>query len=463
MFDERIAELCSPTIPLAKLRRRAAEAGRESLRTLCNGLLAAVGEDSGAALGSLAELEEIRSILGQILAEPIPEDTAKLESMNEASLALVERLTARRQQLLSAHIDTGGKYRGYAVADLMDDLRIAFSSALVQATIGQDVAAADPEVLERAKLDRRFRAVGARVVSALEFVVGYAQSIGLRASSYAWFQTCFEGVDERIAELCSPTIPLAKLRRGIDYLEDIMQQFDMLYPTFAREQERFTRLYGVYADAAEALGESVRPADTFEDAAEIEGELERLRRRTVRAQECAALYRALGRDAYMCLAWDTELKALGYTVQEPRSVAALMGSELPRPILPGRDGQPDTQLPAYIWSDGSLTEIYEVAPGCYLQLIVHRDGTTTMQMILESDDEAMLALQRHHCESMELLHRRLAENWFISCDLRETASAETVYGAADWRSSLPARGAEREDDRRNADDTETKNRRTIDG
>jgi len=446
----------------AALRRRTAEAGREKLCELCKGLLAAMEGDGEAALGSLAEREEIRSALEQILAEPMPEDTARLESMNAASLAMVERLAARRHSLLTARVRKEGSFRGFAAADLMDDLRIVFASALIRETVGEDVAAAEPEVLERAKLDRRLHEVGARVITALEFVVSFAQSVGLRASSYTWFQTCFGGVEDLIAELCSPTVSTERLRRGIRSLEETMQLFDMMYPSFAREMELFPRLYEVYAKAAEVLGEQVRPADTFADSKEVEEELVRLEERAKRAQQCAEVYQRLGRDAYMCLAWDTELAALGYTVQKGRSLKALVGHGLPRAVQPGANGENDTKLPAYLWDDGSLTEIYEIAPGCYLQLIVHRDGTTTMQMILDSGDEAMIEIQRRHCASMELLHKRLAENWFITCDMRETAPAEAVYGTAAWRSSIPARGEGREDDRREQDTTK-KQGRTIDG
>ena len=91
-------------------------------------------------------------------------------------------------------------------------------------------------------------------------------------------------------------------------------------------------------------------------------------------------------------------------------------------------------MPFYQWEQGAMTQLYRVSPECDLQLIVHPDGSVTMQTIAnrEARSENVVAAQKSHCSRVKEIHQRLKENWFIVYDCRETAPAESLFSMDMW-------------------------------
>lgn len=405
-------------------RKMMALAGREKLVQLCESMIAELD-----ASGDAAEAEKMKFELKQICSESMPDDAGRIESLNSMGFMKLERITSRQSRLKSIQVGGPGMYDGYSVADLMDDLRIAFSAAQITRTIGANVEAADPVVLERAALNGRLSDVAGRVMTALEFVVDLAENYGVSQANNAWFQSCFNGVDGKISALCSPVVSNADLKKGIRSLEDMMEQYDMLHPSLEEEKNKIASLYSVYADAAGKLGEPVYQIRHFKSATALEAEIARLKDRAEKARECAEIYKKLGPAAYMCYAWDQELKAMGYSVRTRKKITEMAN------YRPERARLGENEMPAYQWDEDSVTQFYSIAPHCDLQLIVHPDGSTTMQTISREEEESAVAETKSHCDSMKEIHRRLFENWFISYDYRETEPAEHVQSVAAWRSS----------------------------
>lgn len=422
---------------LERQRRLTAQAGRRHLAAMCSSILT----ELEAAGGALPEVEPLRRQLRQIQSRTLPEDAAGMELQNAADLASLDWIVSRQDRLRELKVFDSDARDVRKLADLMGDLRLAAAAAEIRETRGGDVKAADPAALERAELNRRLSEVSARVMAALKFVVDMAENYGMSQANSAWFQSCFNGVDQRIQAMCSPTVSNGDLKRTVGSLEETMYQYDMLSPTLMREKEQQAALYPVYADAARALGEPVRPLRQFKGAAALEEALQALKARAQRAGECAQIYQKLGPAAYLCYAWDEELRAMGYSVYTRRQITEMVRCR------PERARLGEAALPFYQWGREAMTQLYRITPECDLQLIVHPDGSTTMQTIAARGaerPEPVISAQKGHCSRLQTLYRRLRENWFILCDCQETASPEELLGAEQWLGGRENPWAQRE-------------------
>lgn len=92
-------------------------------------------------------------------------------------------------------------------------------------------------------------------------------------------------------------------------------------------------------------------------------------------------------------------------------------------------------MPFYQWNQGAVTQLYHITPECNLQLIVHPDGSTTMQTIASQQaahPEQVVETQKAHCAHVKAIHQRLKENWFIFYDYQESAPAESLFSTEAW-------------------------------
>ena len=161
--------------------------------------------------------------------------------------------------------------------------------------------------------------------------------------------------------------------------------------------------------------------------------MRRLEGRSAKVAQCAKLYKKLGAAGYMCFAVDQELKAMGYSVYSRENVTRML-RRTPENLQAG-----EITMPFYHWHDGGMTQFYKIDDNCTMQLIVHEDGTTSMQVLAMTEaQERIVMQQKTHCDNMKELERRLRENWFIIQHLRETADAEQVKAYIQWLAQQPA-------------------------
>lgn len=430
--DEQIAEKKRQQEEAALHRKRSALAMHEQLVDMCTQVLSQVEAGSTtASVIEFSELEQLKAELRSICSENLPEDVMQMESLTSLGFLKLEKMVARQRALSGLRLEgnSTGLYRGLSLADLMQDMKVAASAMHIQATNGRDVQAADPTVLERAKLNEQLAAVTARTMAALERVSELDSSYGLSASGSAWFHSCFNGVDEQIAVLYMPSTPNADLKKGIKRLEGLLEQYDMLMPSIESDRKKLVALYQVYTDAAAALGEPVAGIRSFQSPKALEDALALLQQRAEKAQVCAEIYQKLGPEAYLCYAWDQALRSLGYTVHSRKDITAL-ASHKPEH---GRLGE--NKLPFYRWNGEDLTQLYSITEECSLQVIVHDDGSVTMQTLADTDSSTAKAAQATHCSLLRQLHENLRKNWFVMYDYQETASPDRVTSAAEWFAS----------------------------
>ena len=75
-----------------------------------------------------------------------------------------------------------------------------------------------------------------------------------------------------------------------------------------------------------------------------------------------------------------------------------------------------------------MMQLFKVNDEVGLQLIVHSDGTSTMETVSlkETDDETVVKIQEEHCEKRRKLEETLKQNWGIEIVLEEKKSANHI-------------------------------------
>ncbi|MCD7822667.1 MAG: hypothetical protein LUG86_01405 [Oscillospiraceae bacterium] len=423
--DEEIREKKRQLAEAMEHRKRSALAAHSQLVAMCTQLISELdGTRVSSDAADIEEQEKLKAELRALCEKEVPDDVNKIEDMNSFDLMRLDRLISKKKHLLELQFEGGGsEYHGLSLADLMNDIRIAIAAMKIQATKGSDIRAADPVALERAKLNEKLSRVTARVASALGHIYELSKShYGLPKSAKTWFDSCFNGIDSLIGLMYLPTTGNSEIKKGISRVEETMEQYD----TLISDIDYFAAIYRVYADACEALAEKAESIDSFKSARDVENSLHELERRYERAKECREIREKLGSTAYICYAWDQELQALGYKVHK-RSEIAEMAKYKPQHAHLG-----ESKLPFYDWDEDDLTQLYSMTDECSLQVIVHDDGSVSMQTISDGDEDGTKMIQEHHCSLLKLLHENLRKNWFIMYDYEETASPEEITTKAEW-------------------------------
>ena len=411
----------------ARCRKMAAFSAHEQLVDMCSQVLSQLGKDNSIESD---EIEQIKSELTSIINDHLPEDTAQVEILNSLGYLKLDRVLRQRNRIASMTM-TASKtgVQGLSVAELMDNIRLVSETMSVNATRGQDVVAIAPDVLERTKLNEELSSVTAEIIDALETGEELSKPFGLTSSAKTWYQSHFNGIDKKIEALCRPTTSNKELKKGIRYLRNIMDQYEIESPSIEKDLKRAQALYKVYVDASRALNEAVLDFQTFEVAKDIEKKMLYLQERAKKAQECSELYKKLGQSAYMCYAYDQELKALGYTVHTKNKIAEMaMGKPVNAKVG-------EHKIPFYKWNKNDLTQLYSIGSKCDLQVIVHDDGSVSMQTIAEEKSEDVIHSQRSHCSQIKVLRERLRKNWFIIYDYEESKPPEEMMTVAQWSNS----------------------------
>ncbi|HBA46510.1 MAG TPA: hypothetical protein DCZ91_01635 [Lachnospiraceae bacterium] len=231
----------------------------------------------------------------------------------------------------------------------------------------------------------------------------------------------FDGIDQRIQLLSAPSTGNAMLHDGIKRMKQCLQQYRILLQDLEEEEAEFMTLYPIYEKVQTELGQPVKKVMDFSGLEELRVALEDSKQSVARAERCAKLYRELGKDAYVCLAFDTEMRALGYSVVERQKILQSMDENLEKHTCAN-----GMQIPVYdLPGQDAVTQVYKIDESCQIQVILHADGTTTMQTIMTgSNANATVAAQRKHCERLAELSQSVRKNWFILCDMIESEPPE---------------------------------------
>lgn len=427
--DKTVEEAKKMREDSARRRMQAAADGRRQLIALCQSVMRELPSSGDASVVMAAN--NMKYELRRITEEELPASAEQLESMNALGLAQVNEILHRKNQLLKKHLRDITAYEGLSAADLMEDLNTAFKAAEINRTNAADVRAADPEVYERAQLQRQYHQISGKYAHLAAFIADITEHYGMTAENAHWFSRLLDVSETRLSDLASPLLSNEEMRSRLKVLEHELSRNDQLLATLRREKQKMDELYPIYKAVAADLCEPVYEMRHFKRAKALEEEMERLKPRAVLARNRAEIYRRLGKAGYMCYAWDQELRKQGYNVKSRTDIEALTGKKAVRVMHNGK------ALPFYQWTAEEASQIYEISPECQLQLIVHADGSTSMQTIYTgftaSDDRLAVEAQTAHCGKVAEIIRGLRENWFITYSSREAAPPEALMSAAQWR------------------------------
>lgn len=413
-----------------KKRKEDALKNHQKLVATASGLLAEIERQSlGKDEIVSQEMESLKQELKEIISKKLPGDTEMIEGVNLAGFSRIQSILGKQKKLgeLQLRLDANNRGNQESVHDIMKELRVSMMSASIRDTRNKSAIEANPDQVERNKLNERLARVSDQIVDALEHVAFLSENFGMEESSERWFHSCFDGIDDDILELSGDSISLDELKEGIIRLEDKIGQYNIMIPTINSSCERMKALYDVYAETAKLFGMKVIKISKFKSQDEIEEQLKVIESRMGRAQECADIYRSLGKNGYICYAWDQELSALGYKVHSRKEIMKLAN------VRPEKAKVGEEEIPFYKWSDNELTQLYSISDECHMQLIVHKDGTVSMQTLGEKDlDAAAEATKKLHCDKMKQLYENLRKNWFLIFDYEEIKGAQEVIAANEW-------------------------------
>ncbi len=429
-LNRQIEEQRRQKLQVEQHRKMVAVSAYNHLLEMCRQIIEQLNSEENYGLG-ISELEQLKKELETICNEKITDDTARLESLTSLGYHKLDGIIKRQKQISEMNLNDslGGQYHGLSVADLMDDMRIAVDSMVINSTKSTDVVAPNPDSLERIRLLEEFANTTSEIMKSIEEIQMLTDTYSLTANATTWFGICFDGIDSRIASLCKPTITNDELRTGVKCLKDDLARYQMMVPSIEKDLKRISVLYPVYVDASKALGEKVLNVSEFSNSSELEIRLKELEKRAEKAKECAEIYQKLGPEAYMCYAWDQELKAVGYDVLTRKEISDMANGK------PSYAAVGEMKMPFYLWDDEELTQLYSISNQCSLQLIVHKDGSISLKTLAENENEAVIETQRKHCSQLKMLYQKLKENWFISYDMEVTKPSEEVLTVTDWQKS----------------------------
>ena len=368
------------------------------------------------------EIEQLRIELDSIIQETIPDDIKCLEELISSGFAKLNKINEKVQFFYNVKIGEKSATLYRSLYEEMKDIYVSISAMEIQRTNGENLIAPNPEVLERVKLNEKLYEITEQLLNALNYVEKLGAQFTLSSSHKAWYKSCFSGVNNQLEFLYKSSTTNSELKKGVQKLEDILVR----YNSMKHHIEEEVLLYKTYADAANALGEPIESFDSFKNSFELEDKLLFLKKRSEKAQKCAKIYNKLGHSAYICYAWDQELKALGYTTYSQKDIEKMVNYK-PQYAQVG-----ENEIPFYNWTKKDLTQLYSMSEECSLQLIIHDDGSVTMKAVSDTNDNQTKETQKHHCSLLNKLHENLRKNWFVLYDYQETKSPDEITSVAEW-------------------------------
>lgn len=410
----------------AQMRRERAETSRKQIVQMYEDFSAELESELGQP-HPVEVVAELQVLLSQtkLACSTNADSTEKIEGSNISAMVKLDKAVQRKNSLLQGtvqHESMLGQYLlSVCIADLQSDLRKEKSHG---ETKGVNVSALSPEQHVRMQLRQRYEEAAFLVRFALENENRRANAYPVSTKLNKSLHRIFDGMEHRIAKLNNPAITNGDLRDGIRRLEDCMELYRHVSQVLDDEEAEFQMLYSVYSDVQKALEVPSKKPHEFTNLAELRIALDRCNEQVQRAQYCAKIYSTLGVDAYLCLAFDTEMRAMGYSVLDSRQLMKRVNKSLNEHKCSNGITIPVYDIP----NENAVTQLYNVDQHCNLQLIVHADGTTTLQTLMHGNDaEQTVQTQRRHCDRATELAARLKKNWFVRCELEETESAEKIH------------------------------------
>lgn len=228
----------------------------------------------------------------------------------------------------------------------------------------------------------------------------------------------FDGTDQIMHMLIYENIGREQKEYLLEHLEKRLSQYQTKQSQLNPLEERFVCMYQAYLDVCSGIGEIPKGPTDFASIEDLEIMMEYMKKRVERMETCAEIYTKLGKEAYICMAFDVEMERLGYKVAERKRAQEYVSGKLA-----------NGEIPYYSMPDQSLTQFYYFGDATCVQVIVREDGSTSLETFARSakeNQQEVIEEQKKHCKLNAQLQKALKENWFVCCDLSEVIPPEYV-------------------------------------
>ena len=452
------------------LRSNRANAAHQQIVDVCMELIQAIekGEADCDDENVKKSLNELLLEMNKIKAElnSATQDIFQLEIKN---IDYGKRLEGIRAQVEALILLKDQMYR--LSEDSIRRLHILLENTEGKKVAGTDIAVSDPDSIKREKLMEQAADLIAFVTAVKVYFEEYEATIGVSEGMQDWYQAFLKNADQKLNALCSEDVSTSELEAGVDDISGELDYFKSdIYPQMEREKGELERaeemqelykayqelmdakkrkpfavdrfktsrdiLYEIYREfAVELVVKNIMSPRDFVDELSIKKEIAELQKRKEIADQRRRQYEILGEEAYICKAINDVLQSKGYTVHDPEDITKMLHQEMHAARLSN-----GAEIPFYLWKNGSFTQFYEVVPGCLLQLIVHQDGTYSLQTYSDGreGDEAVRESQLKHCSTMLEICDVLQEEYFIlyKRDLQQVEEPSKVKSIDSLRKDL---------------------------
>lgn len=303
-----------------------------------------------------------------------------------------------------------------SVEKIFDDLRVNEYSYVHDVSITSENQVYLKKLNDRiGKLTEEFYTIVNREIKRYETVP--IASVGIKRVA-----GIFENIKKEIEAIDTDKTELWVLEERIKSIEKNIESYNTYKALLDIEEEKFMTLYLRYKKSCEELGEECKEAVEFETYEELERTVKDRFEALERMKKCSELCEKIGKEAYICMAFEIELNKLNYNATDKKFAENVLHKQL-------RNCRIGEKLsPFYEYMDDSMMRIFKVNDDVGLQLIIHKDGSSTMETIAlkDSSKENVLASQKEHCKKNVKLIEALRKNWFITTDFDEIVDAEHI-------------------------------------
>lgn len=365
--------------------------------------------------------EKIVKAITEICNQNIMEDIVDLELQNEKNILLVKSYIKELKEDSRTFIrnkENAERFNAYveSVENIYENLKIENYNYIYNICVDKS------EDVELRKLNMHLEKLIYELSVALEREIHRFETVPIKSTDIKALNKIFNNIRKEIEFKRKQKLDIATYKNLISSIEIKMDEYYVLQSMMDKEEYKFLMLYLSYKDACNKSGIEFKDEVEFDSYEELEQAVVETRKRLEKMQKCAEVYHKIGKEAYICMAFENELSRLNYT-----SVTKEKAQRITNKIL-NNAHIGDELSPFYEMQNDSLMQVYHVSDNVGVQLIIHNDGSSTLETILlnEENEENAKKIQKEHCEKSKRLAQALRENWFIEADFDEVKSPNEI-------------------------------------
>ncbi len=365
----------------------------------------------------------VQSILlefNDVVEEAEQNDVDNLEFQNERAIQRIKTLVERLES--ESKLIKKNSAENVEMASFIANVQIMFRELSVNDyRYIHNIEIAEENYVELRKLYERLEELTEQFYLMVEREVNRFGNYPIKSIAIDRISQLFEKISSEIKSIEKMEAEVWILEGKISSIEKNIDAYYTFKAGLDKEQEKFLTMYLLYKESCEKTGEEYKEAVEFDSIEELEREVDARIKMLELAQKRRKLYDKLGKEAYICMAFETELNKLNYFTANRQDAEAIVNEQLRNYKLGNQ------WIPCYEHGDDSMMQIFRINDEVGMQLIIHRDGSSTMETIsLVNDEDTVISTQKKHCEMTEKLKTALAENWFVIADFEEERSANVV-------------------------------------